>query len=138
MDCRPYFVDTDSNGNIVIRLGVWREHDLWHRLVVVPQWEETDLLAARETAHEVDPQAAGASVDGQPTVARADAEAATSKRGEGEQVLRRQEQGEHLREVPVEGRSTGWWDGDDDERRDWRREGGAPRRADAAGTTVEF
>jgi len=136
----------DSNGDIVIRLGVWREHDLWHRLVVVPQREERDLLAAGEMAHEVDPrgQAAGgaaAGVDGQPTVAGADdTEAAmtTSKRGEGEQSVRRKEQGEHLREVPVEGRSTGWWDGDGDERRDWRREGGAPRRADAAGATVEF
>ena len=71
------------------------------------------------------------------------------ERGEMERAVRREEQGRQLhralprvvRDVTV-GNEVAWRsvgrDGDGDERRDRRREGGAPRGADAADAAVGF
>lgn len=131
----------DGHRDVVVLRGVGREHDLVHRHVAVPQREreETDVLAAGDEAvHEVDPHGGRPAVDGQPAVARADAAAADCvKRGEGERALRRQEQGGHVRLVPIVW-NAGWSHRDGDERWDRRRERGAPRGADAPGAAVGF
>lgn len=126
----------DRHGGAVAGCGVRREHDLDHRLiVVVPQLGEVEPPAGfpGERVHEEDTRPDG--VDGDPAVARADEFAAHGDLGEVERAARREERCRYELDdlLAVTGSVE---TGNGEEQTGRRREGGAPRRADAADAGV--
>lgn len=142
--CRPGVGEAahaaDRHGQVSRAPRVGREHDLAHRrLVPLPQRGEAHLLvvgAAGERVVEGDTRLRlGAGGDGHPDVGRADDLGPVGKRAEVERGRRGEDDGGHLlrRLRLVTGHGSAG-----EERRDRRREGGAPGGADAAEAAVGF